>query len=136
MPQGIQAPNSPGPASRLRTTSATTPTSITLTIPTTITLSASTTYWFVLSDIPLGFTWNQDTTASTPAQRPVVIRMSAPSTQFSGNSGGLWSTTTTNPSVQINVNSLSTSTPEPSTWALAGIGGLLLLAARRHKSAV
>jgi hypothetical protein len=114
------------------TISATTPTLETLTTSSSITLNASTTYWFVVSDIANGFTWDQASggTAPTAASGYTFI-----STQVSTNSGASWLLNGQNPLVQVNIQSSSSSTPEPSTWALAGIGGLLLFAARRRKTA-
>lgn len=102
------------------------PTSFTFVTPLTVTLSANTNYWFEFLDPVSFFLWN---TAGNGNGTAPTAANGFSSSGYDINTGSAWVSSAVNATVDIQVDTISSATPEPGTATLAQLSGILLAAA-------
>jgi len=100
---------------------------VSLTATTQFTLMANTSYFFVLhgSGITNSLSWSADTGNTQPTANGVTLV----GYRFSSNGGSTWASSAIPNQMSINAAPI----PEPSTWAMVGVGAAMLVAFTRAR---
>jgi hypothetical protein len=100
---------------------------VNLTTTTQFTLMANTSYFFLLDgpDVANSLSWSADTGNTQPLANGVTLL----GYRFSSNGGGTWATSAIPNQMSINASPI----PEPSTWAMVGLGAAMLVGFTRAR---